>query len=175
MEGYLGEIRMFGGNWAPRGWAFCDGRLLAYDLYDGLFSILGTTYGGDGETTFALPDLRGRAAVGPGQGPGLPSVSLGEVAGSPEAILLSNNLPAHSHPMTVNDDTTGMASAGSGNYLNSKTESEEPVVASGPSSPALLNPGTVSAAGGSQPFSKMQPYLGLRYIICIEGIYPTRN
>jgi microcystin-dependent protein len=175
MEGYLGEIRMFAGNFAPRNWAFCNGQLLSYDVYPDLFGILGTTYGGDGQTTYGLPDLRGRGPVGPGQGPGLPNVDLGEIAGSPDVILGIPNLPQHAHTVTVNDNTAGMAATGSGNYLNSKTESEEAAAASGLSSPAVLHPGTIGNTGGFQSFSRMQPYLGLNYIICLEGIYPVRN
>jgi len=175
MEAYIGEIRMFAGNFAPRNWAFCNGQLLSYELYPDLFGILGTTYGGDGQTTYGLPDLRGRAAVGPGQGPGLPAVDLGEIAGSTDVFVTTGNLPQHSHSVTVNDNTASIVTTGSGNYLNSKTESEEPVAASGISSPASLHPGTIGNTGGFQSFSKMQPYLGLNYIICLEGIYPTRN
>lgn len=175
MEGYLGEIRMFGGNWAPRSWAFCAGQLLAYDQYPDLFAILGTTYGGDGQTNFALPDLRGRVAVGPGQGPGLPNVNLGEVSGSPSTTLTISNLPTHSHSMAVNDNTNGSATTGSGNYLNSKTESGEYVAASLLSTPVVLNLGMIGITGSNQPLSVMQPYLGLNFIICIEGLYPTRN
>src|ERR1041385_7191703 len=116
MEGYLGEIRLFGGSWAPRNWMVCAGQILSYDAYPDLFSILGTTYGGDGQTTFGLPDLRGRVAIGPGQGPGLPNVYLGEIAGSFSATLVVNNLPAHSHVVTVNDNTNGSATSGAGSY-----------------------------------------------------------
>ena len=175
MEGYLGEIRLFGGNWAPRNWAFCAGQLLSYDAYPDLFSIIGTTYGGDGETTFGLPDLRGRVAIGPGQGPGLPNVYLGEIAGSFSATLVVNNLPAHSHVATVNDNTTGSATSGAGGYLDSKTESGENIAASSLPSPAILKPGTIGITGNNEPFSIMQPYLGLAFIICVAGIYPTRN
>jgi len=175
MEGYIAEIRMFGGNFAPRGWAFCAGQILPIAQNTALFSILGTYYGGNGQTTFALPDLRGRAPVGPGQGPGLPNVDIGEVAGSHDMTLATENMPVHSHSATVNDDTTGMANTGSGNYLNSKTESGESVAASGPSSPAVLNAAAIGNTGGNQSFPIMQPYLGLNYIICLEGIFPSRN
>ena len=123
-----------------------------------------------------LPDLRGRVPIGPGQGPGLPNVDQGEVAGTPTVTLTVDNIPAHSHSVTVNDNTTGMVTTGAGNYLNSKTESGESVAASGPpSSPAVLNPATIGNTGGNQPFSNMQPYLGLYYIICLQGIFPSRN
>jgi len=175
MEGYLGEIRLFGGSWAPRNWMFCAGQILSYDVYPDLFSILGTTYGGDGQTTFGLPDLRGRVAIGPGQGPGLPNVYLGEIAGSFAATLVVNNLPAHSHGVTVNDDTNGSATSGAGGYLDSKTESGENIAASARPSPVVSKPGTIGITGNNQSFSIMQPYLGLNFIICVVGIYPTRN
>jgi microcystin-dependent protein len=176
MEGYIGEIRLFAGDFAPKSWAFCQGQILAIAQNTALFSIIGTYYGGNGVTTMALPDLRGRVPIGPGQGPGLPNVDMGEVSGSHDVTLITDNLPQHSHSVTVNDNTTGMATTGSGNYLNSKTESGESVTASGPpSSPAVLNPATIGNTGGNQPFSIMQPYLGLNYIICLYGIFPSRN
>jgi len=99
MEAFIGSILLFAGNFAPRGWAFCQGQLLSIQQNTALFSILGTTYGGNGQTTFGLPDLRGRAPIGPGQGPGLPSVELGEMAGTPQVQLLITNLPMHTHPL----------------------------------------------------------------------------
>ena len=175
MEGYIAEIRLFAGNYAPRAWAFCAGQILSIAQNTALFSILGTTYGGNGVTTFGLPDLRGRVPVGPGQGPGLPDVSQGEIAGVHDVTLTTSNIPAHSHSVSVNDDTTGMANTGAGNYLNTKTESGESVAATGLSLPAVLNPATIGNTGGNQPFSIMQPYTGLNYIICIQGIFPSRN
>jgi microcystin-dependent protein len=175
MEGYIAEIRLFGGNFAPRNWAFCAGQILSIAQNTALFSLLGTTYGGNGQTTFALPDLRGRVAVGAGQGPGLPNVSLGEVAGAPTVTLLTTQIPAHSHLMQVHNDTSGMAATGAGNFVNSKTESGEAVVSSAVSPLATLNPGTIGNTGGNQPHTNMQPYLGLNYIICMFGIFPSRN
>ena len=175
MEGYIAEIRLFAGNYAPKSWAFCAGQILAIAQNTALFSILGTTYGGNGVTTFGLPDLRGRVPIGPGQGPGLPNVYQGEVAGYNTATLTTDNLPSHNHPASVNDDTNSMANTGAGNYLNSKTESGESIAASGPSSPAVLNAGTVGNTGSNLPLSIMQPYTGLYYIICLYGIFPSRN
>jgi len=174
MEGTIGEIRMFAGNFAPRTWLFCNGQLISIAQNTALFSILGTTYGGNGQTTFALPDFRGRVAVGTGTGPGLPNVQLGEVSGSFSITLTTGNLPAHNHPLIVNNNITGMASTAAGNYLNSKTESGESVAAS-LSSAATLNGSSIGISGGSQPFSNMQPYLGMNYIICQFGIFPSRN
>lgn len=175
MEGTIGEIRLFAGNFAPRNWALCQGQILSISQNTALFSILGTTYGGNGQTTFALPDLRGRVAVSQGQGPGLSPVDLGQVSGAENVTLTTSQLPAHNHSMQVNNNTTGMATTAQGNFLNSKTESGESVAASGPSSAATLNPTTIGITGGSQPFSIMQPYLGLNYIICLFGIFPSRN
>lgn len=174
MEGTIGEIRMFAGTFAPRNWSFCAGQLISIASNTALFSILGTTYGGNGQTSFALPDFRGRVAVGTGAGPGLPNVQLGESAGTPTTTLVTGNLPAHNHPMIVNNNITGMASTAVGNYLNSKTESGESVAA-GLNSGATLNAGSIGNTGSGQSFSNMQPYLGMNYIICQFGIFPSRN
>lgn len=175
MEGTIGEIRMFAGNFAPRSWAFCSGQLMSIQQNTALFSILGTTYGGNGTTNFALPDLRGRVPVGTGQGPGLPNVILGEAAGEPSHTLITTEMPLHTHAMHVNDNTSNMKTTAAGNFLNSKTESGESTSASALSSDATLNSAGVSLAGGSQPHNNMQPYLGMNYIICLFGIFPSRN
>jgi microcystin-dependent protein len=175
MEGVIAEIRLFAGNFAPRSWAFCQGQILSIAQNTALFSLLGTTYGGNGQTTFALPDLRGRVAVGTGQGPGLSAVDLGEQAGAPTVTLIATEMPAHNHIMQVHNDTTGMAATGAGNFVNSKTESGEAIASSSNSPLATANPATIGITGGSQPHNNMQPYLGLNYIICLEGIYPSRN
>src|SRR5688572_13508567 len=103
MEGYLAQVIMFAGNFAPRGWAFCQGQILSIAQNTALFALLGTTYGGNGQTTFALPDLRGRVPVGTGQGPGLPSVTLGELAGEPAHTLISTEMPAHNHMVNAHN------------------------------------------------------------------------
>lgn len=177
MEGYIAEIRMFAGNFAPRGWAFCQGQILSIAQNTALFSLLGTTFGGNGQTTFALPDFRGRVAVGTGQGPGLPSVDLGEVSGSPTHTLITTEIPAHTH--TLNASTNGpTVNTASGNLLASQSRSN------GGTMPNVYGPNSnqtpmgnlaIGIAGGSQPFSIMQPYLGMNFIICLEGIYPSRN
>lgn len=175
MEGTIGEIRMFAGNFAPRNWAFCQGQLLSIAQNTALFSILGTTYGGNGQTTFGLPDLRGRVPVGAGQGPGLPNVDLGEVSGEPTHTLLITEIPAHNHTVTAPAATTsttdtpsasvavGPASLGAGVSKNFGTAN------------ASLALPTIGIAGGSQPHNNMQPYLGMNYIICMFGIFPSRN
>lgn len=178
MEAYIGSIILFAGNFAPRGWAFCQGQILSIAQNTALFSLLGTTYGGNGQTTFALPDLRGRAPIGQGQGPGLPNITLGEMAGSPTTTLLITNMPAHNHVATasVSAAADGRASSDSpaDAYLDSGTQ-----LYTNQSDGTKMNAGMVSVqigiAGGNQPFSIQDPYLGMNYIICMEGIFPSRN
>ena len=179
MEGYIAEIRMFAGNFAPRSWAFCQGQLLSIAQNTALFSLVGTTYGGNGQTTFGLPDFRGRVALGTGQGPGLPSVTLGEMAGTAQVTLISTNLPMHNHqvsgqiPMKAAGDGT-LTTDPNGRYLG-------PTAIYSSSGDDLQNmqplninmPTTI--AGSNQPFSNMPPYMAMNYIICLEGIYPSRN
>jgi microcystin-dependent protein len=178
MEGYIAEIRMFAGNFAPRGWAFCQGQILSIAQNTALFALLGTTFGGNGQTTFALPDFRGRVAVGTGQGPGLPSVNLGQMAGSPTHTLIITEMPAHNHQINGNagglannanpgGNTLGIGVVASGNAPVNMYNTAAPT---GP-----LNAQTCGIAGGSQPHNIMQPYLGMNYIICLEGIFPSRN
>jgi microcystin-dependent protein len=180
MEGTIAEIRMFAGNFAPRGWFFCNGAMLSIATNTAFFSLVGTTYGGNGQTTFAVPDLRGRVAVGAqnSQGPGLPAVvQLGEKAGTNTSTLTSNNLPAHNHQVVGNINTQAatdgaLGSDPAGKYLGpgSFYASSDPVNMA----PIPLSLAT-SIAGSNQPVSIMQPYLGMNYIICSEGIYPSRN
>jgi microcystin-dependent protein len=181
MEGTIGEIRMFAGNFAPRTWAFCQNQTLAIAQNTALFSILGTTYGGNGQTTFALPDFRGRVAVGTGTGPGLPNMQLGQLGGSTSVTLTVNNLPAHTHTITgtINDtanndnsglgaDPTGRRLGAAGNLFTSGTGDQVNMA------PSVFNL-TASVTGGSQPVSIMPPYLGMNYIICLFGIFPSRD
>ncbi len=181
MEGTLAEIRMFAGNFNPRTWAFCQGQLLSIAQNTALFSLLGTTYGGDGIVTFQLPDFRGRIALGTGQGPGLPGIILGEVAGTNTVTLLTANLPTHNHPLTgavnlqVNNDTAGLSDdatnkrfAATGNIFTAVATDLVPMA---PAQSTLA----AGLTGSNQPFSNMSPYLGMNYIICLEGIFPSRN
>jgi microcystin-dependent protein len=163
---FIGSIILFGGNFAPRGWAFCNGQVLAIAQNQALFSLLGTTYGGDGNTTFALPDLRGRVPVHPGQGPGLSQYDLGQVGGTETVTLLVSELPQHTHrqPATNGEQTTNRpdgALPGRGGVYGEDSDG------------SMLAPTT--PVGGSQPHNNTQPYLGLNYIIALEGIYPSRN
>jgi microcystin-dependent protein len=181
MEGTIAEIRMFAGNFAPRTWLFCNGQTLAIASNTAMFSLLGTTYGGNGQTTFALPDFQGRVAVGTGTGPGLPNVQLGEKAGTPSVTLLSTNMPAHTHQVVGNINVQastdgGLGSDPNGRYVGPGAFYTTPT---GPSDLVNLAPTAVNlpttSAGNSQPVSIMQPYLGMNYIICQFGIFPSRN
>ncbi len=175
MEGTLAEIRMFAGNFPPSGWSFCNGSLQSIAQNTALFALLGTTYGGDGQQTFGLPDLRGRLPVGVGNGSGLPPVILSEFGGVFVITLAVSNLPPHNHSVQVNNNINGMSVTADGNYLNSKTESAESVSVAGLSSSVILNSATIGNSGTGQPFEIYQPYLGMNYIICMEGIFPSRN
>ncbi|MFN3849082.1 MAG: phage tail protein [Spirosomataceae bacterium] len=175
MEGTLAEIRMFAGNFPPRGWFFCQGQLLSIAQNTALFSLLGTTFGGNGQTTFGLPDFRGRVAVGTGQGPGLSSYQLGQAAGTETNTILIPNMPAHNHQMQASGDgpTQGTASGASLASSTRSTSVPNIYVSGAPNQVPMASATTV--AGGSQPMNNLQPYLGMNYIICSEGIYPSRN
>ncbi len=168
---YIGEIRMFGGNFAPQGWAFCDGRLLSIAQYDALFNLIGTTYGGDGQTTFALPDLRGRIPIHAGTGAGV-SVVLGQIAGVESVTLTVNQLPAHGHGLIGSTDVASQSSS-SGNVLAQPSTIDLYRPATAPTD--ALNSAAITAAGGSQPHDNMGPFLCITFIIALEGIYPTQN
>ena len=172
VETFLGEIRMFAGNFAPTGWAFCQGQLLPIAQNTALFSLLGTTYGGDGRTTFALPDLRGRVPVGFGQGLGLSNRVIGEQFGSELVTLNINQMPSHNH--TVNAVTTEGNQNLPTNSLpaNTKTLDKE---YSDANANTTMKATMVNPTGGSQPFGVSQPSLGVNFIIALQGIYPSRN
>jgi microcystin-dependent protein len=177
-EPFIGEVIMFAGNFAPRGWAFCAGQILSIAQNTALFSILGTTYGGNGQTTFALPDLRGRVPVGVGQGPGLPAVSLGEVSGSPTQTLLITQLPAHGHILRANANNANDSLPANAYPAAAviPTDGNKSVSAyNSATDGTTMNPNAIAPTGGNQPFSLMQPYLGMNYIIALEGIFPSRN
>ena len=175
---FLGEIRMFAGTFAPRNWAYCNGQLLPINQNQALFSLLGTTYGGDGRTTFALPDLRGRVPVhnGASAGPGLPEVRLGERGGNNEVTLNTNQMPAHSHPVngaSANADST------------SPTDNVPAVPFDGVNNePNVYGTGTpdvtmaadvIGETGGTDPVDVRQPFLGIHYIIALQGVFPSRS
>ncbi len=169
-EPFIGQVVLFAGNFAPRGWALCQGQLLSISQNTALFSILGTTYGGNGQTTFALPDLRGRVPVGQGPGPGLPATSLGQVGGEAAVTLLSAQMPVHTHAMNVTTNDADSKNP-SGRFL---AGTASPVYASATSG-ATLNANALSSVGGGQAHNNMQPYLGLNYIIALQGVFPSRN
>ena len=177
MEGTIGEIRMFAGNFAPRNWAFCNGQLLSIAQNTALFSILGTTYGGNGQTTFALPDFRSRSAVGTAQGPGLSNITLGEQAGEENVTLLSTQMPAHTHGLNVSNTPANTAAPGNTTSLAVVTDVTENAM----NAFKVVDPNTtvhnqsISIAGNSQPHNNRPPYLGMNYIICMFGIFPSRN
>lgn len=167
---FIGEISLFAGNFAPRGWALCDGQLLAISSHSALFSILGTTYGGDGKTTFALPDLRGRVPLHPGTGPGLDPRKLGERTGAATTHLTVNQLPAHSHNLMA-QSAPGSNNSPAGDVLATGTTrlySPDPP-------DAVMNHAAIAATGGNQALSLMQPSLGVNFIIALQGTYPSRN
>lgn len=175
MEALIGQITLFAGNFAPRGWAFCHGQLLSISQNVALFSILGTTYGGDGQTTFALPDLRSRVPLGTASGPGLSYIELGEMGGSEHAILNVSNMPAHNHPATVRASSQfSSGDSPSGRYLGVNPNGDG-IYDDTPNTSMGDNMVQVGVAGGSQPFSIRNPFLGMNYIICMEGIFPSRN
>jgi microcystin-dependent protein len=167
-DAFVAEIRIFAGNFAPKGWAFCNGQLLPISQNTALFSLLGTFYGGDGQSTFGLPDLRGCSPMHPGQGPGLTLRSLGERGGEESVTLNLNQMPAHSHQLTASTSASTPSPANSVPGAGSKIY--------GPANNLVPMAGTaVSSAGGSQPHDNRQPYLVLNFIIALQGIYPARS
>jgi microcystin-dependent protein len=164
-EPFIGEIKMFGGNFAPRGWASCDGQLMSIAQNDALFALIGTIYGGDGQTTFALPDLRGRVPIGV-QAP------IGTVAGAEQVTLTSVQNPVHSHP-ALNGSNGISASPLNGFWATDVSGNTGQYSNQAPN--ALMAPDALTIAGGAQPHTNVQPYLCIRYIIALEGIFPSRN
>jgi len=178
-EPFLGQIMLVGFNFAPQGWAFCNGQLMSISQNTALFSLLGTTYGGNGTTTFALPDLRGRAAVGFGQGPGLSNYDLGESTGTETVTLTVGQMPAHSHLVAANAANANVPSPSGADLAQTfdsgpkkafNTYSTPPMTA-----PVTLDPATVQPSGGLRPHSNIQPVLALNYIIALQGIFPSRS
>ena len=173
-EPFLGQIILVPYNFAPRGWAFCNGQILPIAQNTALFALLGTTYGGNGQTTFALPDLRGRVPLGSGQGPGLSNYALGQVGGTETETLTINQLPTHAHPFApgaIDDDADlGLAA---NNYLANVANPGQVYRSGTPDT--TLGTQMTSTVGGNQPFDILQPYLGLNYCIALQGIFPSRD
>jgi microcystin-dependent protein len=169
-EPFLGEIRMFGGNFAPVGWAFCQGQLLSIAQNNALFALVGTTYGGDGVSTFGLPDLQGRVPLHQGQGPGLTNRVLGEKAGVERVTLSSSQMPSHTHPLPCQSAGASQTGPEGGVWANSSTNPYQNGTANAPMKPANLG-----SSGGNQAHANMMPFLILSFIIALEGIFPSRN
>jgi microcystin-dependent protein len=168
---FVAEIRIFPFNFAPKGWAWCDGQLMPLSQNTALFSLLGTTYGGNGKSNFALPDLQGRAPMHPGQGPGLSLHDLGETGGSETVTLLESEIPAHSHAVSVSQADALVGSPvgqqfatgiGIGMYAT-------------PGALTQLNPSALAPAGGDQPHNNLQPYLTFYFCIALQGVFPPRG
>lgn len=173
MDPILGQLMLVAFNFAPRGWMFCDGSLLPISQYSALFALLGTTYGGNGQTTFALPDLRGRvplAAKLSGGNNNLTPHTMGEVGGSETVTLVSTQMPAHNHLMVTNDGGENKGTS-SGNYLGGGGRTQIYNDAAGTTT---LAANAISVSGGNQPHDNMQPYIAMNWIIATEGIYPSR-
>ncbi|MBW1298288.1 phage tail protein [Aquimarina litoralis] len=192
MDGTMAEIRMFAGNFAPRNWAFCAGQLLPINQNQALYSLLGTIYGGDGRTTFALPDLRGRTCIGSGNGPGLSDRREGQKGGTEYNILNVTQIPSHSHAIAItnpgeialpvntssgDEDETNpgagvLANTGNDNFASSPTPRAK---YSGNNIPVAGTQITIGNTGGNQSVNNMQPWLSCYYIICLQGVFPSRN
>lgn len=183
MEAFIGTILPWPMNWAPQGWALCNGQLLSIQQYTAVFALLGTNFGGNGQTTFGLPDLRGRVPVGMGQGAGLSNVNLGQMGGVENVTLNATQIPAHTHAATVTINAgkdTNLTNVATGKALSSDAKGGDvpPMMYTDTANATALRAdaatAAVAAAGGGQPHSNMQPYLGMNYIIAIQGIFPSR-
>jgi microcystin-dependent protein len=168
---FVAEIRIFPFNFAPKGWAFCDGQILPLSQNTALFSLLGTTYGGDGKSNFALPNMQGNAPMHPGQGPGLSLHDLGEVGGSDTVSLLQSEIPSHSH--AVNASGAEGTSPSPNNQLVASGVGVNMYTTS--LNATTLNPSAVAPAGGDQPHNNLQPYLTLNFNIALQGVFPPRG
>lgn len=166
---YIGEIRMFGGNFAPAGWMFCEGQLLPISEYEALFNLIGTTYGGDGQVTFALPDLRGRIPIHMGTGTTGSSYVQGQMGGTESVTLSAAQVPAHAHPLLATNAVADQPNPAGAQFALP----EEPLYAAPGASPSNLDAGIVGASGGNQPHDNMQPYLCVNFIISLFGIFPS--
>ncbi|HEX9160073.1 MAG TPA: tail fiber protein [Thermoanaerobaculia bacterium] len=173
---FVAEIRIFAGNFAPTGWALCNGQLLPISQNTALFSLLGTTYGGNGQSNFALPNLQGSAPMHPGQGPGLTLRSLGETGGEQAVTLLSTEMPSHTHTMQCSTMATAPNASPTNNVLAPSGGRGRPVpyAPSVPANNIPMSPSAVSVTGGSQPHNNMPPFLSLTFIIALQGVFPAR-
>ncbi len=171
---FVAEIRIFPFNFAPKGWAFCNGQLLPISQNTALFSLLGTTYGGDGKSTFALPDLQASSPIFWGQGPGLSLYDLGQQGGSETVTLLNSEMPAHTHQSRANSGGAGQASPANNVWASLPGRNPPNIFQSGvPNSP--MSPFALTVAGSSFPHNNRQPYLGLNLCIALQGVFPARS
>jgi microcystin-dependent protein len=170
---FVGEIRIFPFNFAPLGWALCNGQILPISQYAALFSLLGVAYGGDGRTTFGLPNLPGRAPVSVGQGPGLSLYALGEVGGETAVTVLATQMPAHTHSVQAKETppAAGDGAPGSSVFLARSTDG---LAYANAADPGLMSPSAISIAGGSEPHNNLMPYLTFNFCIALQGVFPTR-
>ena len=173
MEPFIAQIVMFAGNFAPRGWAFCDGQVLAISSNSALFSIIGTIYGGDGRTTFGLPDLRGRVSVHPGNGPGLSTCKLGQRGGVENVRLTENEMPSHNHDVAC-VSSFGNAPTPAGNLPGAEAARRMDIWTT-EDADGTMKASMISNSGGGQNHENRQPYLGVNYIIALQGVFPSRN
>jgi microcystin-dependent protein len=181
MDYYLGQIQTFAFNFAPQYWAFCAGQLLPISQNSALFALIGTYYGGNGTTTFGLPDLRGRVPINQGQGTGQPAYSIGQTGGTSQVTLTSSNLPAHNHQLIgTNNQANNVSPAGlslaQASWTDPNTGSPVPVQVYGPAgNPAVMSPTSIGMTGNSVPFGIMPPYLTINFCIALNGIFPPRS
>jgi microcystin-dependent protein len=169
---FVAEIRLFGFNFAPTGWAQCNGQIMQLSQNTALFSLLGTTYGGDGRSTFALPDLQGAVPIAPGQGPGLPLYDLGQTGGSATVMLLQSEIPNHTHTASASTVPLGTVAQPSSAVGYSRPASGN---AYGTGAQTTMAPTALTPAGNSVPHNNLQPYLVLNYCIALQGIFPPRG
>ena len=181
MEGTMANITLFAADFAPKSWSYCNGAILSINTNQALFALLGTTYGGNGVQTFALPDLRSRMPVGTGQGPGLTSYELGEVGGVENNTMLTANMPAHMHPSLVSvkmpvSNSAGITDGPEGFFYGASTNDiYNGSGGAGQFFGAMNVSANLQPAGGSQPIPNLMPYLAMNYVICLYGIFPSRN
>jgi len=174
MDPFVAEIRIFPFNFAPKGWAWCDGQLLPLSQNTALFSLLGTTYGGDGKSTFALPDLQGRAPMHPGQGPGLSLHDLGETGGSDTVTLLESEIPAHSHSLTAHNQTADYPTPGAASSF-ARVATDNLYQNNTTTNLVSMSDQALAPAGGDQPHNNLQPYLTFYFCIALQGVFPPRG
>jgi microcystin-dependent protein len=177
---FIGEIRAFGFNFAPQGWAQCNGQTLAIQQNAALFSLLGTTYGGNGQTTFMLPNLQGRVAISQGNGAGLSPYVIGQIGGTENVTLIGAQLPAHTHPVNACTTTSGNLAQPTGAFpatvqITGETKGGTVNTYSTATPNAIMNPNMIGPNAGNQPHANIQPYLCINYCIALQGLFPSRN